>query len=1233
MTNPVNFEGGLKSGIYETGQDIQSNKEPEATDKEKPGYLETTVSGIMRDNFITNNIWKLNNEAFTAYEGFSVDGYDSLSKEEREKYEPKYWPVLGTARTPQEAERKVSKVIEEDRLTDIVDRGPISGNLTSGAFNAVTSPFTYFPIARAAGSVKYLSSLKDAAKVMAPIAVGSTLEEANLQWTQENRNLEESLWNIATSTAMGGLLAGTGSALRTLKYKTYKDIVESTMKGGEAKFLVKEDGSPIGFNVYKEEGSSVGSAFNYQILLEDDKLLGLNKEGQITAAKPFFWLANKMGNPVVRGLMSKSGSTRSFINNAYRHNFDIVNESAYSGVASIQSRIADWRAKGVRHDLKLADFYYEQLGLDTQGNKIGNSIKSSFGGGDGYMSYDKFLERHSIAIINGGVDKEFPVIERAAKSTIDEELKPAFEALVASGKIDKDVNPYGAIQHLWRRYNKQGIASDRPNKERFLISKFRDVNEKITKEKGYLTELEERLGTELETSDTKKKIAKEKKRIDKDIIKNKYDPSMLIGDKGMSWEQLTQLKKLRNPINKASKAVKEAEENLRVHKRKINDGRLPGKKNVPADESQVALESKLKESKEHLKNLRGEYTEKVKNKQLDESLFFKTKDDNYRLRKANKGTRKLRPILDDQQLEISAKNAIDNILDISEEQLAQRLYGTFRSGSSGDFSQPRTLLIPDIDLYENGFLSIDTRKNVSAYLTKVGRAVELEKFFKSRGYVQEPDYLLKDQNPYLNFLKTEIHADYDDLRQRFESKHEEKLSRLTSQKSIDKLNEKAGKERIKLDEDMKNDILLVRKTLERLSGDFSEDFEGMIRTSRFLNNWAYASQLGALLLLGLQDAAAPLVRTTVKSYVNEGVLPFIKGLSKMNGDNKLLKESMNDIAIGIETLQAFNNQKFEFGVERELPMSFLERKTQGAANIMGIINGSNAWTDNWRVISGVATQSRLSRNLKQYLAGELKGNELAQLKVLRLDNIDMAKRIVSQLDKNGKPINGAYVPNLTLWEDGEAAQAFRTAIRHELDSTIFSGKDIASYPIQLDFHGVANSLLMFMGWGFNATANYFLPALQRFDVNKVQGLVAMAAIGMLVDPLRILSDGKELSEEDLEPLNLLKKGVLNSGILGTYSDVFNRFNAAFDILPSLQVDRFKNKGKLELISGAPYSFLNFVGTFAGQLSTNEWNKQDLKTMKRNTPLLHVLWGRKLSGEIIDSLDIPETRSKARKEKE
>jgi len=876
--------------------------------------------------------------------------------------------------------------------------------------------------------------------------------------------------------------------------------------------------------------------------------------------------------------------------------------------------------------------------LDEDGNRVGNAVKAKFSKGEkGYLPFDDFMKKASIAITEGGIDSEYPIVAQFAKKTINDILEPNAKVLEEMKILPPGFAPYGAAQHLKRNYDIRGIVANRPKMVEELSGYYGEVNEKVTAAKSKLDTLQQKLGRaefnkasaksdifDKEIKQLQNKVKLEEKRIQKGILQGKYPVELLTGERGMNWDQLEELKRLRKPIKKAKLDLSYAEQELAVHKREINKERKPFESNAPADEKQIALESKVKESSESLKKLREDMSSGVEAGEIDANLFYKTGKGNYRLKKSNKGTLKFRDILDDAQLKISAENTISNITGASPDQITTDIMGMFKSGSVNNIMNPRVLMAPDKWLYGKGFLVTDLRKTVPNFMLNMGRTIETEKYFRSKGY-------MPGINSKLDFLGEGISKDYADMREVLEATVKRKVDKAKTPEKAAKIEEKAQKQRLQLDADRKRDILLAERTLSRISGEVPKKMGSTLKAFRALNNYAYSSQLGLLLCTMLTDSVAPIFRMGSK-YVSHGVVPFIKNTILPGRSNKKFNDALKDWNIGIDTEKALFNQMQDIGLENELPMAFGERMLQRGADIAGLANLSSPWQDIWSRMAARGMMSNNYRRITKFLDGTIDKADLKQLKVLRMDDRKLCESIVKSFTEDGGEIrNGGYIMNDHLWKDGNAAQRYRMSVRQELDSVIFSGKDISSYPINLEYHGLSNSMLMYFGWLFKASANFTLPTLQRVDKRKIAGMVAMASVAMLQDSMRKTAKGEELTEEDFDPQYLITKGILNSGVLGVYGELLNRTNSAFNIFPELEVDRFKGKSSLELVSGAPYSMINFVGLLSGQGFNGEWNKNDLKSMKRQFPLVENIFTKKLTNDYVESLEIPQTRNAARKQ--
>ena len=879
---------------------------------------------------------------------------------------------------------------------------------------------------------------------------GNIAEETLLNYAQETRSVEEGMQNIAVNTFTGAIL---GASLKTIgnifkpkiknkfdfgptgeggetvtpkgpkpkgtgprnfkelvgpgpkevpetdlggsaKFygaKLYKDLMSETLDGAEVKTLINKNGEVTGVSI--QDGGSVGAALSKDIPFEstiaDFRPLGTGNK--FHPASPVMWQqAVIFRNPVALGLTSKSKYVAEFTHSMLEHDLEIEGTAKRGMVTNppLQSEISRWKNKGVKFEMDFTDFFYKQFGLEDS-NKIIRNVTSKFKFPEDALKMDQFSARTALAISQGGIDADYPIVQELAKFTIDNILNPNSEELVKLGVLPSNFTPFGAAQHLQRVYAKDRISADRPRKVQDLVELYGNWNQNIITANTPLENLAIKKG-QIETLaaiDKTKDYSKELKRANKaireqklkirnDTIKGLYHPGMLVGDAGMKWEQIEQINKLRKPIKKAKQEFTRAEEELRVYKRSYNEGKKVGQKNKPADESQVALENKLKEAKTKLDLIRKDYDTKVKSEELDKSLFFKTAQGNYRLKKPNYGTQKFRKILDEEELLTAAENTVNNILNLSPDQIAESISGSFKTGSMGSLSgvmNPRVLMADDKWLYEREWLETDLRKTIPTFLTRMGRLIESEKYFRSKeGYIP-------GETNKMQFLADGISEDYKVLRNTMEENHQAKLSKATTDKQKEKLEKKIKRQRLNLVKKERNDIKLCQTIYSRVMGAVPQNFGGLNKAFRTLGSYAHGSNLGLLTLSMLGDVFSPIFRLGPVAYARDGVIPFFRAALSMNGNYTKLKNACADLLMGIDTVKTFSNLNFDYGgIDTELPLGKIGRVTQQLANAMGVLNMSSTMGDILKRVSATASESNMFRNIKKFAQGKLKGDQLAQ---------------------------------------------------------------------------------------------------------------------------------------------------------------------------------------------------------------------------------------------------------------
>lgn len=1225
--------------------------------------FDTFISRVAHDNNVVSTVTRLGGNLITELEleGQERDpNFNPLEQKYLDITDPDDLPFLVTSRNENEYYRRLIRRQSDRFHRARADNGTFTGNIAGGIYNTVVSFTDWAPFA---GAIKKPTVLKNAltglAYGSASMAASSILDEALLQATQEDRSMEESINNSISSSVMGGLFGGMGGAVKGGRLKALKSMVDSALDGSEIKFSVGKDNKIDGLNIY--QGGSAGAMLAKKVDLVDESLVGWGRNGELQVAKPIIWAAGTLfQNPVVKGLTSKSPTIARFTNDMYEHNMDIVKSAIkgeYKG-QSLQTRLEKYNVMSVKADSDIINSYMSYLGLPDD-KPIGNLAKSIFKNKEGLLKFDDYLLETSLAITRGGKSK-IPQISSVAAKIYKDIYEPQSKALEKLGYLAPNISPFGASQYLNRVYDKEYIKANTPKVKKFLMQEFQRTQVKIMRATrnlddlkntraqlhydhvSYPKQLKESGSLEAlakKTAEIDKKIKKETKRLEQRIRKGLYSPDMLLGEAGMSHEQLKTLKQLRKPLNKIKREIAQKTEEINVHKRKLTPDRKPGQKNNPADAELIKLQKELDSLTESLKKERGAISEKTKLKKIDEALVFKGRDDNFYLRKSNKGTLKFRPIEEWDRIDQNATNTINNILGQSDEDIGNQILGSMRGGSSGTNPlAPRNLLVKDWRLYKNKLLVSDPRMNIKAYTNRTGKLIEMDTYLKNKGW--------DGKSNRVDFLVDGIRKDYDLLNDKLDSKYARMKEGVTNDPKLKQIDIKEQKARLKLSKDLQSDINLCEDTYRRIAGayDMSNGSKGVIKASRFFANWGYATQLGALVLTALQDAVAHSYRGGPKSLINEGVLPFVKNSLKMKGaDNLKFKTQCADLNLGLELETALRQQRFHSNNDYDLPMTFVERQMSRAASAMGIVNLSAGWSDMCNRVAGTAATSRIIRDLKSFTDGTLSKGYEKQLAVLGLNDKDIAKKVTTLYDEFGEELSGGYLANWQNWDKTtkmstsdaiEIRELLQGAIRQEVYSTIFKGKNIASFPSGVNPNGLMNGFMMYMGYMFNASSNYTIPLLQRFDKNKVMGTAAMIAMATLNEPLRQMAIGEE---PDLDPWTLFGKGVLNSGVGGMALDVLNKANTISQAFPSLITDKNKRmqgfENSISLLGGMPGTVVNTALKLGGMTLTGEYNKADYKALSRLIPLAWAIEFRGALNSGIDSLDLPETRAKARKAKD
>src|SRR6478609_2343559 len=185
-------------------QNFQGELQPEAPG---PGLWDTFEAGFKMENSVLNAAELMNRPAFLPQEGFNIGPWlrEYDGRNQTQIYERHRDRFIGT-QSEEEALYNINKLTEEERNRDTLSRAGWLG-VVAGVTGGLVSPETFIPL------VGWGRGAKAVATGAALGAAAAGPSSAILYENQLTRTPGDVAIDLAASTALGGLLGGTISAL------------------------------------------------------------------------------------------------------------------------------------------------------------------------------------------------------------------------------------------------------------------------------------------------------------------------------------------------------------------------------------------------------------------------------------------------------------------------------------------------------------------------------------------------------------------------------------------------------------------------------------------------------------------------------------------------------------------------------------------------------------------------------------------------------------------------------------------------------------------------------------------------------------------------------------------------------------------------------------------------------------------------------------------------------------
>lgn len=286
-----------------------------------------------------------------------------------------------------------------------------------------------------------------------------------------------------------------------------------------------------------------------------------------------------------------------------------------------------------------------------------------------------------------------------------------------------------------------------------------------------------------------------------------------------------------------------------------------------------------------------------------------------------------------------------------------------------------------------------------------------------------------------------------------------------------------------------------------------------------------------------------------------------------------------------------------------------------------------AYTDVLETMAYGLASTRILGDVAKLAAGQTipKANaiRLAQARISE----DMAARIAAAARTTETRQSGLRLVDTTQWVDKEAAEAFNSAMSHDMKNAVTNpgGGDT---PLWTD-HWLGRTAFQFKRFIYSTTMRTLIPAMQTHDRRAFQGLTTMVAMGALATALTdMLADGAV--DTTRTAAQWVNDSIDKSGALALFYEMTNMAKptgapgAAADAYNSLvpeqaQIEspsRFRQRTPVEAIGGPTAGFATDLATVAGEmvqsaLGQDDFTQADFHKARRLIPGQNLFWLRNL----------------------
>lgn len=371
----------------------------------------------------------------------------------------------------------------------------------------------------------------------------------------------------------------------------------------------------------------------------------------------------------------------------------------------------------------------------------------------------------------------------------------------------------------------------------------------------------------------------------------------------------------------------------------------------------------------------------------------------------------------------------------------------------------------------------------------------------------------------------------------------------------------------------------------------------MWRSGKFVKNLNVTTMMGGVLTASISDVARPVWRHGVGKTLGRGWMPFINKMNPQAKQFRLRSKEINRrIGLNLEPMLHSRAQGVFDLAEDTLGRTKIERGAALLANKTGLVALYDYWTAGMKTIAGNVVHATMAEYVPAVARAWREGIEptgdLLQMRTylrnMGLTDFDI-HRIAMQMEKPGGVenfSNGGVLPNLDVWDDMAAYQAYQAAILKEVNELIVTPG--LERPNWTDENMAYSIVAQFKSFTFSSTSRMAMSGLQGNDPYLMQGVAFSLAFGALSYYTYAMTAGGKTLEKanEMEAEVWLWEAVKRSGLLGALSiagDAAAEVPAISGEEPSIFT---KPSGLLGVFLGPTYSQADKMAAVTQQLNSD-----------------------------------------------